>query len=134
MDEMNISAYCEGAIRFVEQFGKTFTYSPQDAVSMEEILAVISQDYQSGSLSGDKASRIAVSLGIYLGQLILMNGAEKAGYKWAMHEGEPCLEKNAGWKIFPVTKVYKRICGDVSDNVASFYKVSLLIAEGKFPK
>ncbi|MBQ1464297.1 MAG: hypothetical protein IIZ18_05755 [Ruminococcus sp.] len=134
MEELNISAYCDGAFKFVEQFGKKFTNSPKDADTMEYILGKVANRYQSGRLSDADAQKIAYSLGVYLGQLILENGGGKGGYRWAMHEGVPCLEKNAGWKMFPVTKVFKRIKGNVSDSVSAFYKTSIMIAEGKIKK
>ena len=134
MEDMNISAYCDGAMKFVEQFGKKFTRTPKDAETMERILYTVADHYKFGRLKEADAQKIAYSLGIYLGQLILENGGGEHGYRWALHEGVPCLEKNAGWKMFPVTKVFKRIKGDASDSVASFYKASIMIAEGKIKK
>ena len=82
----------------------------------------------------EAAERIAVSLGIYLGQVMLENKLSEYGYEWLVDGNEPCLAKNNDYKMFPITKVWKRITNGIEDNIKSFYNIGIAIAEGHFPK
>jgi len=134
MEKFDYKPYCEGAIKFCEQFGKHFDYKPDDIDGLEEILEILSNDYENKSLSDETAERIAVSLGIYLGQVMLLQKLSECGYEWQIDTTEPYLAKDDKNKMFPITKVWKRITNGIEDNVESFYKVGIAIAEGRFPK
>lgn len=134
MDKFDSKPYCESAIKFVLQFGKEFSYKSNDIEDMEGILEIIHNDYKSKKITEETAQKIAISLGIYLGQVMLDTSLSKYGYIWVIKDNEPCLVKNDVNQMFPITKVWKRIANGNEDNVKSFYDVGIVIAEGHITK
>ena len=134
MDTFDSKSYCDGTVKFALQFGKKFSYKSEDIKDMEDILEILHSDYKNKKLTEQNAERIAVSLGIYLGQVMLNNSLSEYGYTWTINENEPCLAKNDDNEMFPITKVWKRIINGSEDSVKSFYDVGIAIAEGRFPK
>ena len=131
MEEFDAKPYCEVAMEFAQKFQKHFSYQEKDVDEMEEILGILHQDYQNQELSDETLQKIAVFFGVYLGQIMLENGLAKCGYVW---DGEQiCLKKDDKNKMYPVSKVYKRIVNGIEDSVKSFYDVAIAIAEGRFP-
>lgn len=133
MEKFESKAYCDGAIKFALQFGKSFSYKAEDIDAMEEILEIIHNDYIEKAIKDESVEKIAISMGIYLGQVMLENKLSECGYEWVIDENQPCLAKNDANKMFPVTKVWKRIVNGIEDNVKSFYDIGIAIAEGHFP-
>lgn len=133
MEKFDSKPYCGGAIKFARQFGKSFSYKSEDIADMEEILEKIHNDYSNNAITAASAERIAVSLGIYLGQVMLENKLFECGYEWTVDSNEPCLIKDNNNKMFPIAKVWKRIINGTEDNVKSFYDIGIAIAEGRFP-
>lgn len=134
MEKFDSKPYCKGAIKFALQFGKNFSYKSEDITDMEEILEKIHIDYSNNAITAASAERIAVSLGIYLGQVMLENKLSECGYEWTVDANEPCLIKDNNNKMFPIAKVWKRIVNGKEDSVKSFYDIGIAIAEGRFPK
>ncbi len=131
MEEFDPKPYCEVAIEFAQNFHKQFSYQEKDIDDMEEILEILHQDYENQELSDETLQKIAVFFGVYLGQIMLENALAKYGYVW---DGEQiCLKKDDKNKMYPVSKVYKRIVNGIEDSVESFYRVAIVIAEGRFP-
>ena len=71
----------------------------------------------------------ALTFGCYLGEAMLRGGLAAKGYAWDLTEGEPILNKEGGWQMAPVSKVYKRLLNGAEDNVYSFYTVGLTLDE-----
>lgn len=134
MDNFDFKPYCEDAIKLASQFGKNFSYSPEDIADMDEILETIHNDYENKKISEQNAEKIAVVFGIYLGQVMLDNSLAKYGYNWAIETSEPYLAKNSANQMFPITKTWKMIVNGIEDSVKSFYDVGIAIASGKFKK
>ncbi len=132
MNTFDSKPYCEGVIKFALQFGKNFSYRSGDIDDMEEILEILYNDYRSKKLTDEAVERISLSLGIYLGQVMLDNELSKCGYSWNTDGNEPCLVKNDADQMYPVTKVWKRIINGNGDNVKSFYDVGIAIGQGRF--
>ncbi|MDO5559827.1 MAG: hypothetical protein Q4F95_09550 [Oscillospiraceae bacterium] len=132
MDTYGLKPYCEGAVKFAQQFEKNFSYKPEDIDDLENILEIVHRDYESKKLNDQGAEEIAVSLGIYLGQVLLDNKLSECGYRWEFEETEPCLKKDDR-KMYPLSKVLKRIKNGSEDSVKSFYKVAIAIAQGQLP-
>ncbi|MEE5993554.1 MAG: hypothetical protein V3G42_09980 [Oscillospiraceae bacterium] len=131
MEEFDAKPYCEVAMEFAQKFQKYFSYQEKDVDEMEEILGILHQDYQNQELSDETLQKIAVFFGVYLGQIMLDSKLSECGYVW---DGEQiCLKKDDKNKMYPVSKVYKRIVNGIEDSVKSFYDVAIAIAEGRFP-
>lgn len=134
MEKFDAKPYCEGAVKFALQFGKKFSYKYEDIADLEDILEILHGDYQSRKLTDEMAERIAVSLGVYLGQVMLENKLYECGYQWNAEGDELCLAKDNSNKMFPIVKVWKRITNGMEDSVKSFYDVGIVIAERGLPK
>ncbi|MDE5564400.1 MAG: hypothetical protein K2I93_04540 [Oscillospiraceae bacterium] len=134
MEKFDANPYCEGAIKFALQFGKKFSYKYEDIKDMEEILEILHCDYQSKKLTDEMVESISVSLGIYLGQVMLENKLYECGYQWNTEGDGLCLAKNDKNKMFPISKVWKRITNGIEDSVKSFYDIGIVIAERGIPK
>lgn len=134
MEIFNAKPYCENTIKFVQQFGKNFSCKSEDIADMEEILDIIHKDYINKDISEKTAEKIAISMGIYLGQVMLDSKLSECGYEWMVDNNQPCLTKNDNNKMYPIAKVWKRITNGVEDNVKSFYDIGIVIAEGRFDK
>lgn len=134
MERFDSRPYCEGVIKFVQQFGKSFSYKSVDIADMEEILELLHNDYKNKAITDESAEKIAVFMGIYLGQVMLENKLSECGYEWMVDRNQPCLVRNDANKMFPIAKVWKRITHGMEDSVKSFYDIGIAIAEGRFPK
>lgn len=131
MNEFDSKSYCEDAVEIASKFGKSFSYKPEDIADMDEILESVHEDYKSRKISDKSAELFAVVFGIYLGQIMLDSSLAEYGYKWEMDGTEPCLAKDDGNKMYPLTKALKMINNGVEDSVKSFYNVGIAIASGK---
>ena len=96
MDELTLLPYCEEMIEFAAQLGKRFSYEPEDISALEEILGIISNEYQKNIVSDELAETVAISAGIYLGEVMLRNGLAQFGYHWETQDSEPVLAKDEG--------------------------------------
>ena len=134
MEKFDSKPFCEGAVKVAMQFGKTFSYEPEDINDMEEILELYHNAYENKKITNEIAERIAFSLGVYLGQVMLESKLSEFGYEWRVDENQPCLASDDSNKMYPISKVYKRIINGIEDSVKSFYDVAIVIAERGFPK
>ena len=173
MEKFDSKPFCEGAVKVAMQFGKTFSYEPEDINDMEEnlceichkyeatmvldgkkvcqnciqdeddfdcpndmeeILELYHNAYENKKITNEIAERIAFSLGVYLGQVMLESKLSEFGYEWRVDENQPCLASDDSNKMYPNSKVYKRIINGIEDSVKSFYDVAIVIAERGFPK
>lgn len=132
MNEFNPKPYCEEAIKLASQFEKNFSYKPEDIADMDELLESVHETYENKKISDKTADIFATLFGVYLEQVMLDNSLAEYGYKWVMDDSEPCLVKDDGNKMYPLTKVSKMIENGVEDSVKSFYDVGIAIASGKF--
>lgn len=123
--------YCENAVKIAETFERNFTGSDLDVVAMEEILGIIHKAYSEKEVTEQNAKGLAISMGVYLGQLMLDHKLTECGYAWKVDDNEPCLVKNSNDKMYPLTKVWKRVVNGKDDNVKSFYTIGIMMAEDK---
>lgn len=134
MEKFDSKPFCEGAVKVALQFGKTFSYKTEDINDMEEILEQYHNAYESKKITDEAAERLAICFGIYLGQIMLESKLSEFGYEWRVDENQPCLASDDNNKMYPVSKVYKRIINGIEDDVKSFYDVAIAIAERGFLK
>ncbi len=124
--------HCDAAVQLAAQFGKQLSYQPADVETVEEILGVLHNDYQAKKLSDPEAMRCSTVLGIYLGEVMLRNGAAEHGFFWKLDGSEPCLMNGAGNTMFPAAKTWKRIANGSGDDVRPFYETGMKIADGSY--
>ena len=129
MEKFTPEPYCEETIEYCEQFGKHFDYKPEDIDDLEEILEIIHDGYENKKIPDEIAERVAVSMGIYLGQVMLLQKLSECGYEWKSDTSEPYLANDDENKMFPITKVWKRITNGFGDNIKIFYQLGISIAE-----
>ena len=129
---INISEICQKAVKTAASRGWTLNYTPDSVLSLEQLLDGQRKYAKERGASDVYVWNLAVIFGVYLGQTLLHNRLADLGYSWsAGDDGVPFLKKDNDNAIYPVNKVWKRLRGDKSDNVRSFYDVSVAIAEGR---
>lgn len=135
MPRAQIDQICKNAIDDAKRFNFSFEdYSEKNVAELEMLLGKLNEHFKSNEVPAETVEKIAVIYGVYLGEAMLRNYAGEYDYKWVVKNGEPVLEKVKGFQMCPVTKVYKRLTGDESENVYSFYNVGKHVADGSFEK
>ena len=130
-----IEKLCNIAIDDGKNFGfKLDDYSEKNADDLELFLGKVNEHIINKGLKDDVIWQLSVVYGIYLGELMLRCYAAEHGYKWIVKDGEPILKKENSFEMCPVTKVQKRLTGDESENVVSFFQIGKTIADGSFAK
>ena len=124
---------CEQMVTLAKIFKREFTYKKEDIKELDEILEVLHNEYESGKMKEPELQKASLYAGVYTGELMLREKFAECGYRWALDENEPCLEKDDGNKCYPCAKVWKRIVNGREDSVKSFFDIGILIAEGKIP-
>ncbi|MDE6619566.1 MAG: hypothetical protein K2K74_03570 [Lachnospiraceae bacterium] len=132
--ELNYQEIAERAVAYAKQNDIILDYTEQSIEKVEEILAAYHENLD--SYDGDDGAstlwNIAVHFGIYLGETLLRIHLGEKGFAWDINEGTPALKKENN-EIYPVSKAHKRILNGPEDDVRSFCKVAIMIADGAFP-
>ena len=130
-----IEKACADAVDFGKEFGVTLSFQPGDETLLEEqILPEVSGMFERGNVSEQGVWNLAVMFGIYLGELMRREYAEKYGFCWGTPDGNlPVLMKpGEATQLSPITMVHKRILNGPEDSVKSFYDVGRFVADGRF--
>lgn len=130
---VDIQMICNEAIEAARHFGVEFSYQPEDIEQMDSVILPKCRKWlDDGTLTEQGAWNVAVMFGVYLGETMLRNFAEKFGYHWGTPDGNlPVLMKDKGNRMSPITKTHKCLLNGEEDSVYSFYTVSMLVASGK---
>ncbi|WP_124099744.1 hypothetical protein [Ruminococcus sp. Marseille-P6503] len=130
--DVNISEICRKAVKTAASGGWTLDYTPDSVLSLEQLLDGQSKYARESGASDIYLWNLAVVFGAYLGQTLLHNRLAGLGYSWSSDEdGVPFLKKDNDNAVYPINKVWRRLKDGESDNVRSFYDVSVAGAEGR---
>lgn len=122
------------AVSVAKTLGFELDFSKESVASLEKLLDFIYMDLKKTCLAQQQMDWMTNLFGCYLGESMLGNGLKEAGYYWARQEDETLfLKKDEKNQIFPINKVFKQLTNGPEDGVNSFFKIGLMIAEGKFP-
>lgn len=122
------------AVSYAKQMGYTFDYSAACVEQLETILNEYSEELmadQSEQITEKQIWSMSLIWGAYLGETIRRQTTSNV--RWLQEEDTKevyLINENQG-KVYPVTKVQKRLREGLQDNVVSFYDVSLAFLEGK---
>lgn len=132
--EINYKEIAERAVTYAKQNNIILDYTEQSIEKVEEILGVYHDklDSYDGEDGAEALWNVAVHFGIYLGETLLRMHLEEKGFAWCLREGTPALKKENN-EIYPISKAHKRILNGPEDDVRSFCKIALMIADGAFP-
>ena len=115
----SLRGYIRQAVKRGRAMGVQLDFSEASVQALEGMLENLHREM---ALPSEEQIRSeALTFGCYLG--------EAKGYAWDLTEGEPILNKEGGWQMAPVSKVYKRLLNGAEDNVYSFYTVGLTLDE-----
>ena len=131
MRNLDVSLYCNAAKVIASVYKKNFAFKPKDIDDIEEILEFYHKDYVNKTLDEELMYQIVGAFGIYLGQVMLQTGLSSHGYKWEYDDGQPCLS-NKVCKLFPISKIQKRIVYGKGDDVSLFYRTTIEHAKNNF--
>ncbi len=131
--ELNYTEIAARAVAYAKQKNIILDYSEQSIEKVEEILGSYHDNLDSydGEDGADILWNIAVHFGIYLGETLLRTHLEEKGFAWYLKEGTPALKKDNN-EIYPISKAHKRILNGPEDDVRSFCKIAVMIADGTF--
>ncbi|MDE7417844.1 MAG: hypothetical protein K2N44_16335 [Lachnospiraceae bacterium] len=132
--ELNYKEIAERAVAYAKQNNIILDYTEQSIEKVEEILGIYHENVENydGEDGADTLWNIAVHFGIYLGETLLRIHLEEKGFTWYIKEGTPALKKDNN-EIYPISKAHKRILNGPEDDVRSFCKIAIMIADGSFP-
>lgn len=133
VNAQQIEAFYKQAVDDAKRFGLTLRFKDEDVDLLEALLAKINDFVKTGEAPPTSATNLSLIYGAYLGETMMRNYGEENGFVWAKEGTEPILyKKEDNSRFYPITKVYKRITRDISENVKSFYDVGRQVAEGTF--
>lgn len=133
ISQAQINDICSNAVRDAAKFGLEFNFREEDIPVLEAFLNRINEELKKSDAPPTSANNIAVIYGTYLGETMMRNYAAEYGFKWGAENHEPMLyNSESNSKLYPVTKVFKRITRDMTENVKSFYDVGKDFVSGKF--
>lgn len=128
-----IEAFYKQAVDDAARFDLKLRFKEEDVLLLEALLSKINDFIKTGEAPPTSANNLSLIYGVYLGETMLRNYGEANGYAWARENNEPILwKKEDNSRFFPVTKVYKRLTRDITENVKSFYDVGKQVANGTF--
>lgn len=123
----SLRGYIRQAVKRGRAMGVQLDFSEASVQALEGMLENLHREM---ALPSEEQIRSeALTFGCYLGEAMLRGGLAAKGYAWDLTEGEPILNKEGGWQMAPVSKVYKRLLNGAEDNVYSFYTVGLTLDE-----
>lgn len=127
----SMAKFAKHAVNFAKQgFKIKLDFSDNSIKDLEKILEVFYNGFTpERKPTEDELQNAAVIWGAYLGETLRRN----YGGEWAV-ENEISVLNISGFKIFPSSKVYKRLTNGPEDNVAFYYdtfKAELAKASGK---
>ncbi len=132
--EFNYSEVASGAVAHAKQLGiETLDYTEESVRDVEIIMEYIHKYIDTLKQQPEQLWSFAEHYGVYIGETMLRNGLTKLGFSWHF-DGEMHVLKSSDTNVIsPITKVYKRICNGSVDNVYTFYKIALDMANGNTP-
>lgn len=135
ISQEQIDSICAEAIEDVKRFDFDFSgYTKKNIGELELLLGKLNEQIKKGKIDEHGLDRLCTIFGVYLGEAMLRNYAAEHGFFWAAEKSEAILMKDDGNKLFPITKVFKRLTRDESENVLSFFMVGKDVADGSFNK
>lgn len=133
MPREQIDQICKTAIEDAKRFGLELDgFTEENVAELEVLLGKLNEHILKGGVVEDAVKQMSIIYGIYLGEAMLRNYAEEEGFFWGYEQKEAILMKDSSTKLLPITKVYKRLTRDVTENVFSFYNVGKDVANGSF--
>lgn len=127
----SMTKFAKQAVAFAKQgFKINLDFSDNSIKDLERILEIFYGSFTPGQEpTEDELQNAAIIWGAYLGETLRRN----YGGEWAV-ENEISVLKIANFKIFPPSKIYKRLTNGPEDNVAFYFdafKSELIKASGK---
>lgn len=129
--EINYREIAGQAVAYAKQYNIILDYTEQSIGKVDEILGVYHEnlDRYDGEDGAETLWNIAVHFGIYLGETLLRTHLEEKGFAWCLKEGMPALKKENN-EMYPISKAHKRILNGPEDDVRSFCKIAIMMADG----
>lgn len=118
------------AVETAKEWDYLLDYSGESIASLEELARMFYKTNKSQHLPKNVLWNVAAIYGAYLGETLLRNGLKDLGFSWVEDEdGDPALGRGEN-RMYPVSKVYKRITEGPEDSLESFYDISMALARG----
>ena len=120
----------EQAVEAARFWNIELDYSAESLEPLEKMMQAVFRSHKNVPLPVDMLFNVANMYGAYLGEVLLRSGLEDLGFAWMTNdEGEAGIGRK-DMKIWPVTKVYKRITQGPEHDLMNFFEVMFGLAIG----
>lgn len=127
---LRMKSLAEKAVEHGRRFNYDFDYKRESVEELEDVLDKYETTTKRLHTSDEELWELSLIFGAYLGEVLLLTGLKRAGFRWEEIGGIPLLKKDEKTNISPVSKVFKRLKNGSEDNIKPFFDIGLCIARG----
>lgn len=129
---VKMKGLAEKAVEYGKKFNYDFDYKRESVEELEDVLNNYELATKKVHTSDEELWEFSLIFGAYLGEVLLLTGLKKAGFRWEEIDGIPILKKDDKTSVSPVSKVFKRLKNGKEDDIKPFFDIGVCIAKNEF--